>query len=79
MLDSMRNLGWFRRRRYGFGFTPDSPAGWLLTIVLLAAIWGSHYLVRHDHSAFPAWYVIGCIAAILLYAAIACLTVKRDP
>jgi hypothetical protein len=32
---------WFKRRRYGYGWTPVKPQGWLMLIGFLAIIIGS--------------------------------------
>jgi hypothetical protein len=36
----MENTPWFKARRYGWGWTPCSPAGWLVTAIGAAALIG---------------------------------------
>jgi hypothetical protein len=39
-----KNNYWFKRRRYGFGWTPVTWQGWVSVVVMLAIIFGATYL-----------------------------------
>ncbi|HEX3538453.1 MAG TPA: hypothetical protein VHU15_16970 [Stellaceae bacterium] len=36
---------WFKARRYGWGWTPASPEGWIVTIVAGVALLAGNYLI----------------------------------
>jgi hypothetical protein len=38
---------WFRRKRIGVGRRPASWQGWLVTLVVAAAVTGLLHLIRH--------------------------------
>ena len=36
---------WFRARRYGWGWTPASAEGWIVTIVFAVALLGGNFVI----------------------------------
>lgn len=62
---------WFKRKPYGFGWTPARWQGWLLTIVYLAFIFGLVFFTTKDTDNLAAetllWPIIG---ATLLFLAV---------
>ena len=57
---------WFRPKRYGYGATPVTWQGWLLTLVIVAVIAGSVVAMNLfvDRSNLAAWLLwAACISA----------------
>jgi hypothetical protein len=79
MLQSARKLGWFRYRKAGFGVSPRSAMGWVLTIGLVVAIWGFKQLVRHGQDPLPLWFYLTTGVAIAIFTTVASLTTVREP
>ena len=54
---------WFRRKLYGYGWTPARWQGWLLTLVYLAFIFGVLFASSPQHALIDpeemAWPIIG--------------------
>jgi hypothetical protein len=60
---------WFKRRRYGWGWTPVTWQGWLTTVILLAAILASAFTLPMR----PNEPTTGQIILFLMYAGSATL------
>jgi hypothetical protein len=58
---------WFRPKRYGYGATPITWEGWVLTIAVAAAVIVSIVLMKLlvDRSDFGAWMVWALFIAAL--------------
>jgi hypothetical protein len=65
---------WFRYKTVGFGFTPNTLIGWLLTAALVGVLWATWKLLRPPHSPpTPTVYAISAVA-IGVYVLIAWFT-----
>jgi amino acid transporter len=43
---------WFKRKRYGWGWTPATWQGWLIVLIfIIALVWNFHRLDSVSHSA----------------------------
>lgn len=60
---------WFRRRTIGLGFRPASWQGWLITLVMVAAVVGVLTAMHHSAARFPI-----VIAVFAAYAVVALAT-----
>lgn len=58
---------WFRRRRYGFGISPASPAGWLATLLLGGVLFALGLLFLSGPTADPLRFAIGALIAIAAF------------
>jgi hypothetical protein len=68
MKDKAEKL-WFKRRRYGWGWTPVTWQGWLSTVILLAVILASAFTLPMQ----PHEPTTGQIILFLMYAGSAIL------
>jgi len=58
---------WFRKKRIGFGFTPTSWQGWLVTALFVAAVYGASRVMRSwegPHRTTPFLIVVGCLLGL---------------
>jgi hypothetical protein len=69
---------WFRFRRVGFGVTPSSPMGWILTVALVAGLWLLRGAFRNGHEPLPATFYVCAVVALVVYAGIAFMTADRE-
>lgn len=65
------NRYWFKRRRYGYGWTPVTWQGWLSLILCIGAVIGSAFLL----AAFPitnesVWLYVNTIIIIIVLVTI---------
>ena len=69
---------WFGPKTMGFGISPASWQGWLITLLLLAAIIGSRY-VKPESFGLPHWARAAAIGGlIVLYLLVAWRTYDAD-
>ncbi len=59
------NKIWFRRKLYGWGWTPSSWEGWLVLLVWL--IFFTFGVVKMDHEGLKNIAVIGLMTGLLIY------------
>ncbi|MHB8461664.1 MAG: hypothetical protein ACYDA1_03360 [Vulcanimicrobiaceae bacterium] len=63
---------WFRKRRWGLGYSPCSPEGWIATLIAVSAIVGGvNYLAPREavaHPWLPLLWTLGWGAAIVAVA-----------
>jgi hypothetical protein len=69
---------WFRYKRVGFGFTPNSIMGWVLTAALIAVVVSLANYFHQGYARLPLIFYVYAGAAIAVYTVIALLTVDRD-
>ena len=60
---------WFRPKRYGYGATPATWEGWVLTVVIALAVAGSIVAMERmvERSNFVAWMVWAAIVAGVVF------------
>jgi ABC-2 type transport system ATP-binding protein len=68
-MQRMTSTPWFRRRRIGFGWSPVSWQGWLVTVVAVGGVVGAVALLRGSSARVPV-----AVAIIAVYAGIALRT-----
>jgi hypothetical protein len=58
---------WFRQKSFGYGATPNTWQGWVLTIASCAALFGVVLLgpVIRDNGLRVLWMVLGTAAVIV--------------
>jgi O-antigen/teichoic acid export membrane protein len=58
---------WFRRKTFGYGATPNTWQGWVLTIVSCAAAFGVILFgpAIRDNGLRAVWMVLGCAAVLV--------------
>ena len=39
---------WFKAKKYGYGWKPASPEGWIVIIIFVSAIFGITYFFKED-------------------------------
>lgn len=69
---------WFRQKTFGYGATPNTWQGWLLTFIVCAAIFGvvlGGPAIR-DNGLRAAWIILG--NAIVLVPAIFIMRAKTE-
>ena len=57
---------WFRQKTFGYGATPNTWQGWVLTFVACAALFGvvlAGPAIR-DNGLRAAWMILGAAAAV---------------
>lgn len=61
---------WFKRKLYGFGWTPAKPAGWITigvyVVFLLAVVWFAQASGKYDHGEPPVGIIALIVAATAL-------------
>jgi len=62
---------WFRRRRFGLGWTPCSWQGWLVTLAYLGLV--VYYGFSLSSGLLPAWFAL----AGVLVTSVAVVTICR--
>ena len=67
---------WFKRRRYGWGWTPASPRGWQALIGFLVAVLGGAAVLALTSPEGNAWPVVAYLAWVLI-AALALIRITR--
>lgn len=70
-------MAWFRRKRFGYGWTPSSWEGWLATLlfVLACIAVGDPRLMHLDKMT----RLICVVALVACLSAVAAATCERDP
>jgi O-antigen/teichoic acid export membrane protein len=58
---------WFRQKTFGYGATPNTWQGWVLTIVSCAAVFGVILFgpAIRDNVLRAVWMVLGCAAVLV--------------
>ncbi len=56
---------WFKRKRYGWGWTPATWEGWVTTLIFLALVLGNAIRTIHAPTVVP--FVLQTIVASLLF------------
>jgi hypothetical protein len=64
---------WFRQKSFGYGATPTTWQGWILTILSCAALFGVVLLgpAIRDNGWRAAWIVLGCAVVLAPTCALA--------
>ena len=63
---------WFKRKRYGFGWTPATKEGWIVISIYLALVFGGSALLTSNPkdlagaAAFTAFMVVATIGLIII-------------
>lgn len=57
---------WFRRKTYGWGWTPATWEGWLTTLLAVIAIFAAAYLIDPDQRPLEFVGVMVIIVGLLL-------------
>lgn len=78
---SMNNTYWFKRRRYGYGWTPVTWQGWaavggFLAITLVGALLSIMFENTANQLAFAITYLITMLLATFLLIAV---SIKKSP
>lgn len=68
---------WFRIRQVGFGLTPTSLMGWILTAALVAVIALLRIHFRQANVSMPARFYVFSGLAVVVYSVIAFVTSDR--
>lgn len=77
--DTKQNY-WFKRRRYGYGWTPVTRRGWLAIIGFLAVVLGSVFTIKEaawdefTSEAFVCIVLFALSVAVLVY-----ISYKKGP
>jgi hypothetical protein len=60
---------WFKPRRYGYGATPTTWEGWVVTLGVAAVVAGSILAMNLlvDRSNFPVWMIWAVTVAAVTY------------
>ncbi len=69
---------WFRYKRVGFGFTPNSFMGWALTAALIAVFVTLASYFHQGNARLPLMFYVYAGAATIVYTVIALLTIDRS-
>jgi CBS-domain-containing membrane protein len=69
---------WFRQKRFGYGATPNTWQGWLLTVVACAAIFGVVLFgpAIRDNGLRALWIILG--NAVVLVPTIIVIHAKTE-
>lgn len=59
---------WFKRKLYGWGWTPATRQGWLVILIGLAILAGSVYIAEIDDA--PGMVVLGVTAMVTLFVVV---------
>ena len=73
MTNDKKQTYWFKRRRYGYGWTPVTWQGWLAVVVFLAIVLSSASILeaaeRNTYSSdMLLYYALIAVAVLLLLA-----------
>jgi len=63
---------WFRQKKFGYGATPNTWQGWMLTIVSSLAVFGVILFapVIRDNLLRAAWIVLGLAVNVIVTVAV---------
>ncbi len=67
---------WFRKRRLGYGVSPQGAGGWAVTLVYVAALVG--IAVKWPPGTASPTFITGLVVASVVYGAIIYATFDRD-
>ena len=71
---------WFKRRRFGYGWTPVTREGWLTLILYLGAILAGAIVLGAFTVTPPGWTIAVYLAIVLvLTLAVFAITFKKGP
>lgn len=56
---------WFKRKRFGWGWTPVTWQGWVVVAVPIAAILVASFLLPSDPKDSSVWQVVGFFGLVL--------------
>lgn len=74
------NKYWFKRKRYGYGWTPSSKEGWLLILAYLVIITMGVILFSDKLESGETLYSIGYLIFIITTTSVLLLlTVRKAP
>ena len=59
---------WFKRRRYGWGWTPVTLAGWVTVLVYLTVVVGAAFYLLPEGSGAPSSLAITTFLLVMLAA-----------
>lgn len=62
------DMGWFRPKRFGFGWTPARWQGWAVLAVFLAVVIGGSALLKHNAIAGVSIMVTAMVLVIIVVA-----------
>lgn len=75
-----KNKYWFKRKRYGYGWTPSSLEGWLLIVAYLAiVILGVFFFSDKLESGDPLYSIVYLIFVIMSTTILLLITVQKAP
>lgn len=70
---------WFKRRRYGYGFTPATTAGWLVFAAVMVVTVGGGIVLSVIEPTGPGpvvWYLVAVAVAV---AGLLVLSYRKGP
>lgn len=63
---------WFKRRRYGWGWTPSTWQGWaLLVAMVLLVLVPAFVLPRHDGTGATVGFLMWTLGVVAVFVAVA--------
>lgn len=75
-----KNKYWFKRKRYGYGWTPSNLEGWLLIVAYLAiVILGVFFFSDKLESGDPLYSIVYLIFVIMSTTILLLITVRKAP
>lgn len=75
-----KNKYWFKRKRYGYGWTPSSKEGWLLIVVYLAVVIFGGFIFSNKLGSEDMFYTIAYSIFVITSTTILLLiTVRKAP
>lgn len=78
----MKNVNkyWFKRKRYGYGWTPSSKRGWLLiSIYLFVVIFGGYFFSDKLESGNIFYSIAYLIFIIVSTTILLLITIRKAP
>jgi len=66
---------WFRPKKFGYGATPSTWQGWVLTIASCVALFGVVLFgpAIRDNSLRALWMILGAAAIVVPFTLLACI------
>ena len=57
---------WFKAKRYGYGWTPVSREGWLVTFIYIGALMYAGFRVERTNDV-PSFLMFVCVSTAVLF------------
>jgi uncharacterized membrane protein HdeD (DUF308 family) len=71
---------WFKRKRYGYGWTPSSKEGWLLILAyLVVVIFGAFFFSNKLESGEILYTILYSVFVIITTTILLLITVRKAP